>query len=342
MGDDARPIEERQQQVLKAVVHEFTQSGVPVGSQALVSRYFLNLSSATIRHELAELVEHGYLVQPHTSAGRVPTDQGYRYFVDFLMDTEPVPRNVRAYIDEELRSAPADTQSLVERAATTIANVTQNASLVTAPSGAIARIKHVDLVSLEPRLVLLILLVEGNVLRQQVVKLNAPAAQDRLSKLAQRVNHELAGKNRDDIAVLTPKGLEKEVLTHIEALLQQLERGGETMVVHDGVRNLLAQPEFSEATRIKEVLEVLEESRYLAGVLQQLVADADVQIVIGSENVTSQLRTCTVMLTTYGPSPRVKGVLGVIGPTRMRYGQVVGRLRAVAKAASQRMAQLSA
>src|ERR671939_2107347 len=110
-SEPARPIEERQQQVLKAVVQEFTQSGVPVGSQALVSRYFLNLSSATIRHELAELVEHGYLVQPHTSAGRIPTDRGYRYFVDFLMDTEPVPPRVKTFIEEEIRHAPAEAQA---------------------------------------------------------------------------------------------------------------------------------------------------------------------------------------------------------------------------------------
>src|SRR5207253_1319835 len=151
-------MEDRKQAILRAVVHEFTTSAVPVGSQALQSRYFVNLSSATIRSELAELADQGYLTQPHTSAGRVPTDSGYRYFVDFLMDLEPVPDRVRAYIKDEMRAAPADVQGMVERVAMTVASVTQNASVASAPQGALARIKHVDLVSLEPKEVLMILL----------------------------------------------------------------------------------------------------------------------------------------------------------------------------------------
>ncbi|HVH62646.1 MAG TPA: hypothetical protein VNA65_03495, partial [Candidatus Dormibacteraeota bacterium] len=148
-------MENRKQAILRAVVHEFTTSAVPVGSQALQSRYFVNLSSATIRSELADLADLGYLTQPHTSAGRVPTDSGYRYFVDFLMDLEPIPDQIRTYIEGELRSAPADVQGMVERVAMTVATVTQNASVASAPQGAFARIKHLDLVSLEPREVLL-------------------------------------------------------------------------------------------------------------------------------------------------------------------------------------------
>src|SRR5438477_10425239 len=118
-------MENRKQEILRAVVHEFTSRAVPVGSQALQSRYFVNLSSATIRSELAELADLGYLSQPHTSAGRVPTDSGYRYFVDFLMDLEPIPDRVRAFIQDELRGAPADVQGKDERVAMTIAAVTQ-------------------------------------------------------------------------------------------------------------------------------------------------------------------------------------------------------------------------
>jgi len=169
MESAEKKMENRKQAVLRAVVQEFTTSAVPVGSQALQSRYFVNLSSATIRSELAELADLGYLIQPHTSAGRVPTDSGYRYFVDFLMDLEPIPDRVRAFIQDELRGAPADVQGMVERVAMTVASVTQNASVASAPQGSLAQIKHVDLVSLEPKEVLLIILLEGNLLRQQVV-----------------------------------------------------------------------------------------------------------------------------------------------------------------------------
>src|SRR5712692_579578 len=170
-------MENRKQAILRAVVQEFTTSAVPVGSQALQSRYFLNLSSATIRSELADLADLGYLAQPHTSAGCIPTDLGYRYFVDFLMDLEPVPERVGSYIEEELRHAPADAQGLVERVAMTTAAVTQNASVASAPQGSRARVKHLDLVSLEPTEVLLILLLEGNLLRQQVLTVAEAATQ---------------------------------------------------------------------------------------------------------------------------------------------------------------------
>ncbi|TMD26354.1 MAG: heat-inducible transcription repressor HrcA [Chloroflexi bacterium] len=336
-------MESRKQAILRAVVHEFTTSAVPVGSQALQSRYFVNLSSATIRSELADLADLGYLTQPHTSAGRVPTDSGYRYFVDFLMDLEPIPERVRAYIHDELNTAPADEQGMVERVAMTLAAVTQNASVASAPQGSLARIKHVDLVSLEPKEVLLILLLEGNLLRQQVVETSEGATQALLTRLAARLNAALSGRASDEARrryESAPLGLEKELLGRVIAVLDVYEKGSDNLVVHDGVRNLLRQPEFAESSRVHQVLEVLEETRYLTVLLRQLIGNSDLQIVIGSENASSQLQGCAVVLTTYGPSDRLKGVLGVIGPTRMAYSQTVARLQAVARSASDRMAAL--
>jgi heat-inducible transcriptional repressor len=336
-------MEERKNAILRAVVHEFTSSAVPVGSQALQNRYFLNLSSATIRSELAELAERGYLSQPHTSAGRIPTDHGYRYFVDFLMDLEAVPEPLNAYIANELRTAPADAQGLVEKVAMTAAAVTQNAAVASAPQGSQARVKHVDLVSLEPNEVLLILLLEGNLLRQQVIRIEQATPQAQLSKLASKLNTAIGGKPAATVRSRlesAPDALEMEVVAQIVAALDQYDQGAETLVVHDGVRNLLRQPEFAETARLQQVLEVLEETRYLAVLLRELIGDSDRQIVIGSENSSSQLQGCTVVLTTYGPSNRIKGVLGVIGPTRMAYSQTVARLQAVAQSASERMAEL--
>ncbi|MGH7903250.1 MAG: heat-inducible transcriptional repressor HrcA [Candidatus Dormibacteraceae bacterium] len=338
-------MEERKQAILKAVVQEFTETALPVGSRMLASRHFLTVSPATIRGELAELSEAGYLIQPHTSAGRVPSDSGYRYFVDFLMGAEAVPRRVRAYIEAELRNTPLDLQTLVERAAMTIATVTQNASVVSAPHGPQARIKHVDLVSLEPAAVLLILLLGGNLLRQQVTTISRETSQEDLSRLASAINGSLAGKDREHVRGQMEKlapGTELEILIRIQEVLEQFERGSEALVVHDGVRNLLKQPEFSETARLQEVLEVLEESRQLSAVLREMVGDSDLQMAIGSENATDQLRGCTIVVTTYGPPGGIKGTMGVVGPTRMRYGQTVGRLRVVARAASDRMAELHA
>ena len=336
-------MENRKQAILRAVVQEFTTSAVPVGSQALQSRYFVNLSSATIRSELAELADLGYLTQPHTSAGRMPTDSGYRYFVDFLMDLEKIPDQVGSFIENELRNAPADVQGMVEKVAMTVAAVTQNASVASAPMGSQARIKHVDLVSLEPSEVLLILLLEGNLLRQQVVTVTQETTQAELTKLTSKLNTSLTGRDGDEVRrryESASLGLEKELLGRVVAVLDLYEKGSESLVVHDGVRNLLRQPEFAESSRLHQVLEVLEETRYLTVLLRQLIGDSDLQIVIGSENASSQLQGCAVVLTSYGPSNRLKGVLGVIGPTRMAYSQTVARLQAVARGASERMADL--
>ena len=338
-------MEPRKQDILKAVVREFTVTAVPVGSQALVSRHFFNLSSATVRNELSELADLGYLVQPHTSAGRIPTDRGYRYFVDFLMDLQTVPTQLDTFIQGELRSAPADPQALLERVATTVAAITQNAAIATLPHGPQARLKHVDLVSLEPTEVLVILLVEGNLIRQHVMSVSRPVEQAELSRLANKLNRDLVGKDRDGLELRLKRlgrGLEKEIVTRLAQTLELFEQGVETLVLHDGVRNLLRQPEFAEASRLHQVLEVLEETRHLATLLQELVGESEMQIVIGSENQASQLRSCTVVLTTYGPTRRIRGVLGVLGPTRMDYGQVVARLQAVARRASERMSEVYA
>jgi heat-inducible transcriptional repressor len=163
--------------------------------------------------------------------------------------------------------------------------------------------------------------------------------------LANRILGDLSGKDREEIAsrvTSLPEGPEREVLERIHDLLDQFEQGAETLVVHDGVRNLLKQPEFSDANRLQEVLEILEESRHLSALLRELIGDSDLQVVIGSENGTEQLRSCTVALTTYGPAGGLKGTLGVVGPTRMQYAQIVGRLGAVARAASERMSEMSA
>ncbi|HVH64374.1 MAG TPA: HrcA family transcriptional regulator, partial [Candidatus Dormibacteraeota bacterium] len=193
------------------------------------------------------------------------------------------------------------------------------------------------------REVLLILLLEGNLLRQQVINVTQSATQIQLTRLTARLNSLLGGRSSDEARRrydAAPLGLEKEILGQVIAVLDLYEKGGESPVVHDGVRNLLRQPEFAESSRLHQVLEVLEETRYLTVLLQQLIGTSDLQIVIGSENSSSQLQGCTVVLTSYGPSDRLKGVVGVIGPTRMAYSQTVARLQAVARRASDRMAEL--
>jgi heat-inducible transcriptional repressor len=342
---EATPLDERKQQILKAVVSDYTVTGMPVGSQVLAAKYFIALSSATIRNELADLVGTGYLQQPHTSAGRIPTDRGYRYFVDFLMEPEAASATVRRTVKQEFESAPRSVDGILEKAAMILSQVTENVSLVTAPEVSESRIKHIDLVSLEPQSVLIILVLEGNLIKQQVVHLDRATSQDDLSRMAAMLNQKVKGQTAEELSVrlgqLGPDRSEQRRI--IERLIESItthQTQRQTVVLHDGVRNLLRHPEFVEVSRLEELMELLEQGAQLATILQQVAFDKDVEIIIGRENTSSGLRECSLVLTTYKMADQIRGTIGVIGPTRMHYGQVVARVRLVSHATSEVLSHL--
>jgi heat-inducible transcriptional repressor len=334
------PLDNRKQQILKAVVSDYTETGVPVGSHALAAKYLLAWSSATIRNELANLVDIGYLLQPHTSAGRIPSDVGYRYYVDFLMEEEDVPATVRRQADPVFAQPAVDVEEVLEGAAMVLALITDSVSIITGPQAVGAQLKHVDFVSLDSRHALLILVLEGNLIRQQAVELNAAASQEALSTLAAQLNGDLAGLDSSEIAARRPQPLDDlhplrdELIGHILTFMRAVDSRQDTMVVHDGVRNLLRQPEFGDVLRLQQVLDVVEEERVLGQVLASLEIDGPggvVQMVIGAENDLVQLHGCSLVLTTYRAGETRRGSIGVLGPTRMRYPQVAPRLRYISQ-----------
>jgi heat-inducible transcriptional repressor len=327
------PLDSRKQQILKAVVSDYTRTGVPVGSHALAI-HLASWSSATIRNELANLVEVGYLLQPHTSAGRVPSDRGYRYYVDFLMEEEPVPAAVRRQMDPFFALLTGGLEETLEVAARALALVTDAVSMVTGPRALGAALKHLDIISLEPRHALLLLVLEGNLIRQQPIALSREADQMELSALAAHLNEALQGSDARHVTALSagepPGSLWSEVLVAIAALMESVDAGQDTLVVHDGVRNLLHQPEFGDVGRFQEVLDLLEEERVLGEMLAAIETDHGTQIMIGRETGLEQLRQCSLVMTTYRVGAQRWGTLGVLGPTRMQYSQVAPRVRYVA------------
>jgi heat-inducible transcriptional repressor len=329
------PLDLRKQQILKAVVSDYTRTGIPVGSHALAV-HLASWSSATIRNELANLVEVGYLLQPHTSAGRVPSDLGYRYYVDFLMEEEVVPAAVRRQMDPFFAQLPAGLEETLETAARALALVTDAVSMVTAPRALGARFKHLDLISLESRHALLILVLDGNLIRQHPVALTRAAEQPELSVLAQQLNAVLQGREASEIGAAAPTGdnpvdaLWEDVVGAVAAAMASVDAGQDTLVVHDGVRNLLHQPEFGDVGRFREVLDLLEEERVLGEMLATIETDHGTRIMIGRETGVEQLRQCSLVMTTYRVGAQRWGTLGVLGPTRMQYSQVAPRVRYVA------------
>ncbi len=339
-------LDARKQRILKAVVSDYTTTGVPVGSQTLASKYFVATSSATIRNELADLVDTGYLLQPHPSAGRIPSDRGYRYFVDFLMAEESPPVAVRRSVRQDFEEAPRDLEAILEKCAMVLAQITENVSLVMAPVVSDSRIKHIDLVSLEPQSVLVILVLEGNLLKQQAIRLELAISQDDLSRMAAMLNQTLRGQSADGVAArvahLGPeKRVQRRILERIVESITRYDQQRQTVVLHDGVRNLVRQPEFLDASRLEELLELLEQGVQLAGILQNVAFEKDVEIIIGRENASSELRECSLVLATYRMAERLRGTIGVMGSTRMRYGQVVARVRLVSLAATEALARLA-
>ncbi|MBV8195111.1 MAG: heat-inducible transcription repressor HrcA [Candidatus Dormibacteraeota bacterium] len=331
--DHPVPLDSRKQQILKAVVADYTRTGVPVGSQAL-ALHLASWSAATIRNELAMLSEVGYLIQPHTSAGRVPSDLGYRYYVDFLMEEEAVPAGIRRQMEPYFAALPTALEGVLETAATALALVTDAVSLVTAPQSLGAKVKHLDLVALDARHALLLLVLEGNVVRQHAMELARDTEQSALSALAAALNEKLAGLDATAIAALTASEggdqLRREVQAAIVGFLGSIDAQQDTLILHDGVRNLLHQPEFGDVDLLQQVIEVVEEQRVLAALIAQVERDAGVQIMIGRENSLAELSRCSLVLTTYRAGGERLGTIGVLGPTRMPYQQVAPRVRYVA------------
>jgi heat-inducible transcriptional repressor len=336
-------LDDRKEQVLRAVVVDYTSTAIPVGSQALAQRHFARWSAATIRNELAYLMETGHLRQPHTSSGRVPSDLGYRYFVDYLMEEESVSRQLQHSILEFFEALPLELEAILEGTALAMARAADNVGVVTAPRTSEAKLKYTDLIHLDAGRILAIVVLEGNLVRQQPVELQADIDQELLSQFSNQLNHDLKGKTAADLRQhLEANRLEDwqaKVVEGVAEFMAAHDSQTATVVIHDGVRNLLKQPEFGDAGRLMPVLELLEESRALARVLESIAASEKVEVVIGDENGNLQLRECSLVMTTYG-TPGFTGTLGTIGPTRMAYPQVVARLRYISELASQAVARL--
>ncbi len=329
------PLDQRKQQILKAVVADYTRTGVPVGSASLAV-HLATWSSATIRNELATLSEVGYLIQPHTSAGRVPSDLGYRYYVDFLMDEEDVPVAVRRQVDPFFAVMPTSVEDILEIAAAALAQAADAVSLVTAPKALGVRIKHLDLVRLNDGQALLILVLEGNLVRQHALNLGAPADQAVLSAIASELNAVAVGLDSTGLARLpesvgTHAQVERELVAQIIAFMTVCDAQQDTLILHDGVRNLLHHPEFGDVDLLHQVIEVVEEERMLAALISAADLDRGVQIMIGRESGMAELSRCSLVLTTYRAGADRRGTIGVLGSTRMAYAQVGPRVRYVAQ-----------
>jgi heat-inducible transcriptional repressor len=326
---------ERQKLILALVIREYIETAQPVGSESLREKYRLDASPATIRNEMAVLTEAGFLRQPHTSAGRVPTEDGYRYFVRQLMGHIELPMDTRRTITHQFYQVGRDPDRWMRLAASVLAHQSKAASLVTAPHVEQARFKHLELISTRGRQVLMVLVLSGGDVRQQMLTLAEPVTQEQLSAAANHLNSLLEGKGAESMSSLSAQldALEQDILRLIIEELHHSSQilGGE--VYRDGLTHVLAEPEFSESESARKALRVLEERPLLEDLLARTVETTNiggVQVLIGGEGTWEELRDCSMVLARYGAPGLASGALGVLGPIRMAYGRTISTVRFVA------------
>jgi heat-inducible transcriptional repressor len=319
---------DRQREILRAVIREFIATAQPVASGALVRRYRLPLSSATVRNELSELEDRGLLTHPHTSAGRVPTDLGYRYFIESLMPDPGIQPDEELTVSHQFQQAQRDSAQWLRLAASTLARLTAEASIVTPPTGTSVTLKHVDIVPIHERRVLIVAVLEGGAVRQQLLDLEQPTTPDELRALGQRLTatRHGAGANAIATAADAEHGIAKQIARALAAMLAGSDSANAVDVYYDGIQNILAQPEFggSDPARRREMIALLEDRTRLTELLPPGIGEGEVHVAIGAENRVEPLLDCSLVFGRYGGSTGVVGYVGIVGPRRMDYARSIG------------------
>ena len=339
---------ERRREVLKILIREYIATGAPVGSGAIAERYPTSISSATIRSEVAYLEEEGYVVQPHTSAGRVPSDRGYRYFVEQLMDEVRLSPSERRTIQHQFHQVREQQEQWLKLAAAVLAHSAHSAALVTAPRAPKAHFRHVELVSVSDYTGLMILVLQDGTIRQEMMALTGMVPQTELTRLANRLNHLLHNKTIDKVTAELAQcadgpdqsELESDVLAHIVHIMGQVDLESHNEIYRDGLVNILQEPDFAETEKMQQVVYVLEQRTLLESIVKEILRASGVQVIIGGEGRWPSFEDMSMVLSRYGIVGEASGVLGVVGPTRMQYGRAVSMVRYVSRIMTDLLADL--
>ncbi len=331
------PLDLRTQAILRAVIEEYVVTAAPVASQALVERYGLGVSSATVRNVLAELEAGGLLTHPHTSAGRIPTDAGYRFYVESIVDHVPLPAVEQLMIRHQFGQVEFASEHWFRLAATTLASLTRAAGLATPAKPEAAHIRRVDLVSMNERLASLILVLQEGAIKQALVNLDEPTEQHELNAVAAMLNHRLGGRTAVEApAILGTIGgtdvnvaIVRRVGERLVRMLREYDAALIEDVFSDGLLNVMEAPEFAHSDKLRRVFSALENRAWLGELVGNVAGSGGVRVFIGHENRPAEMQDVSLVLAPYGRPGRAIGVVGVLGPTRMSYPQAIGTVRFV-------------
>ncbi len=339
MSDDRQlpNLTNRQEDILTCIVQAYSEKPEPVGSRYLVANYDLNISAATVRKEMAQLEEMGYIAAPHTSAGRVPTAAGFRYFVRRLLQTRSLTLGEQSHISERVGNLQAGMEQWMRRTASLLARSVQTASIVTPPVSQTNSFKHVELISIQGRLALMVLVLNSGSVHQRMLTLAAPVPQVKLGEAAKRVNETCAdlGAQQVRLRSINLPMLEREVAELTAELIENADNNQARFIYRDGLSQIMDR--FADEEGAQQAIRILEEHTVLNALVNELLDrlppdDGDrvgVQVVIAGDGRYEDLNRLSMVLSRYGDPEKMSGAIGVLGPTHINYGRAISTVRYV-------------
>ena len=333
-------LNERKTKILEAIINDYIATAEPIGSRTIAKKYDMGISSATIRNEMSDLEELGLIIQPHASAGRVPSDKGYRLYVDSLMKQAALSDDQEDYLRQVVLRNINQIDYLMRETAKAIALLTQYTTIVSEPRAQKTRLKHVQLVPLDENAVIVMVVSDVKTAKNMVIRVNQPPSYEVLSHLSVVLNAHMQNMSTEMLTSTLLAKLEQDFGEYramipqiMEAVVSALGNGEDVRLYTSGMRNLLAFPEFSDVEKAKSVFQTLEEKNVLVDMLHDGQTDEDDQtkIIIGAENEIIHLQDCSIIKAHYNLGGQTRGSIGIIGPTRMDYAQVLSVLNGLVR-----------
>ena len=342
------PIDYRKQVILKAVVTDYVQTAEPVGSHTLVTRYELGVKSATIRNEMAELSELGYLRQPHTSAGRIPSDLGYRLYVDQLMDTIGLPQAEAAYAKDKLAPSRSEVELIVESTCRILSDLSHYTSMATHPDRTDAVISHISVANVGQGKLLAVMVLDNGRVVHELLEFDTKSRKLDPIKATNFLTQMFAGRTLQSVRATAMESIPEDIADMVDLfgkvyqfVKRELDPKEDTEISMEGASYIMQQPEFKDVDRLEAILSVLEQRSALYKLLSSVYLGPEVMIIIGSENPVSEMRDCSFVGTKYRIRGRTAGTIGVVGPTRMDYRRAVGAVEFMARNLGELLTSLS-
>ena len=327
-------LDERKLKILQAIIKNYLETGEPVGSRTISKFTDLNLSSATIRNEMADLEEMGYILQPHTSAGRIPSDKGYRLYVDTMMETkEQEVEEMRAFLIEKADRM----ENLLEQVTKMLAVNTNYAAMVTTPMYRSRKVKFLQLTEVDESQILAIIVIEGNIVKNKMITTTNPVEREMILKLNILLNTYLQGLDLSEINLdvisqikQQSEGLGSIVSDILDAIAQAISEEDKVKVYTSGTTNMLKYPELGDNNNVSQLLYALEEKKEITELMRKESGDGnEIQVYIGNETTVESMKDCSVVTATYELTDGVYGKIGIVGPKRMDYEKVVSTLKTI-------------